>query len=192
MNLKFFGDSYDIVKQSLLRWLEPCGAWKAHPMFTPPVEPRRADEFERFLGVRLVSREVLDQRSDRKAFLKPAKCCQANLFLDPDTGLWPKSDGATPKHLMSVELAEIAKKRPDKLTLVFDQSFSRSLSRNQQIKEKLACLKKQGIHGVAYESHACFVLVSQSKDGLDNAVTTLLRKSRLPPERLVRAKEDGG
>ena len=94
---------------------------------------------------------------------------------------------------MGAELVEIAEKRPGKLTLVFDQSFSRGLSREQKIekiKEKLSCLEKQGVYGIAYESHACFVLVSQSQDVLDDAVATLLRKSRLPPDRLVRAQDE--
>ena len=211
----WFGDSYDIVKQSILRWLSSRGKWAAHPMFTESIDTGLADEFSEFLDVRLVSREVLDRRSDREAFLKPAKSCQANLFLDPDTGLRLPPSRPTPKHLMGAELVEIAKARPKKLTLVFDQSLSRSSPRNEQpnemppeahpdkpnpasdirreqIKKKLCWLAERGVHGVAYESHACFVLVSASRDALDRAERTLLKNSRLPPDRLVRAKEDGG
>ena len=189
---KWFGDSYDIVKQSLLRWLCSCGEWQAHPMFRKSVDPRRADEFERFLGVDLVSKEAISRRRDRDSFIDQAKKCQSHLFLDPDTGLRLKSDGATLKHVTTRELAEIAQARRNKLTLVFDQSIDRRRKVRAQLEDKLACLKQQGIHGVAYESHACFVLVSQSKDVLDNAVTTLRKKSGLPPDRLVQAKEDGG
>lgn len=32
MHVRYFGDSYDIVKQSLLRWLAPLGPWAAHPI----------------------------------------------------------------------------------------------------------------------------------------------------------------
>ena len=32
MNPRFLGDSYDIVKQSLLRWLAFDGVWATHPM----------------------------------------------------------------------------------------------------------------------------------------------------------------
>ena len=210
---KWFGDSYDIVKQSLLRWLCSCGEWQAHPMFTKSVDPRRADKFERFLGVDLVSKEAISGRRNRKNFVAQSKKCQSHLFLDPDTGL--RIGRATPKHVTGDELVEIAKARPKKLTLVFDQSFSRSSPRNEQpnerppeahpdkpnpasdirreqLKKKLCWLAEQGVHGVAYESHACFVLVSASRDALDRAERTLLRESRLPPDRLVRAKEDGG
>jgi hypothetical protein len=31
--MRYFGDSYDIVKQSLIRWLADFGQWSAHPMF---------------------------------------------------------------------------------------------------------------------------------------------------------------
>ena len=44
------------------------------------------------------------------------------------------------------------------------------------------------VFGVAYESHACFVLVSSNKEVLANAVRTLLKESRLPRDRLVRAR----
>ena len=80
---KWFGDSYDIVKQSILRWLSSCGEWQVHPMFTPPVDPRRAEDFERFLGVPLVSTKTLNEHSGRDAFLAPARSCAGHLFLDP-------------------------------------------------------------------------------------------------------------
>lgn len=186
---QFFGDSYDIVKQSLLRWLKPCGAWQAHPMFTVS-DPPRAAEFARLLGVPLLSTEAIGGKRGRETFRNQAKECQTHLFLDPDTGLRMPPGRATPKHVTTKELAEIAEARPDKLTLVFDQSLDRRLKVREHLEKKLACLKKQGIHGVAYESHACFVLVSASRDILDNAERTLLRESRLPPDRLVKAPNE--
>ena len=155
-------------------------------MFTPPVNPRRVDEFERLLGVDLVSKEAISGRRGRAKFMDQAKACQSHLFLDPDTGLRMPPGGATKRHVTAQELVCIAKERPDKLTLVFDQSLDRRRKAREEIKEKLSCLRKQGVHGVAYESHACFVLVSASRDVLDRAVATLLRESRLPPDRLVR------
>ena len=185
---KWFGDSYDIVKQSLLRWLAPCGAWKAHPMFTPPVDPRRAEDFARFLGVPLVSTKTLNEHSGRDAFLAPARSCVDHLFLDPDTGLRIGKSRATPQHLLGEELVAIAKARKDKLTLVFDQSLDRRRKVREEIKEKLSWLADEKVHGVAYESHACFILVSSDKQVLANAVRTLLKESRLPRDRLVPAR----
>ena len=37
MRMRFIGDSYYIVKQSLLHWMAYCGTWAVHPMFTEPV-----------------------------------------------------------------------------------------------------------------------------------------------------------
>lgn len=57
MHVRFLGDSFDIVKQSLLRWLAQCGPWSAHAMFTDEVtiaeaealspSPRRPPRFAR-------------------------------------------------------------------------------------------------------------------------------------------------
>jgi hypothetical protein len=41
MKLRYFGDSYDIVKKSMLAWLSPFGKWQTHPMFTEVVVPTR-------------------------------------------------------------------------------------------------------------------------------------------------------
>lgn len=51
MNLKHFGDSYDIVKKSLLQWLSRFGPWAAHPMFTHHVTSATAAAFSDFLGL---------------------------------------------------------------------------------------------------------------------------------------------
>lgn len=39
MKLQYFGDSYDIVKKSLICWLSEFGPWVTHPMFTEDVSP---------------------------------------------------------------------------------------------------------------------------------------------------------
>ena len=58
MNPKFLGDSYDIVKQSLLRWLADMGTWTTHPMFTEPISTEQANAFSRLLGTRLLSLDL--------------------------------------------------------------------------------------------------------------------------------------
>jgi hypothetical protein len=64
MKLHFFGDSYDIVKKSLIAWLSKFGMWSAHPILTEPVNPDHAASFSRFLGVDLISDEVLSPQTD--------------------------------------------------------------------------------------------------------------------------------
>lgn len=87
MRLDKFGDTYDVVKQSLLGWLAALGPWAAHPMFTEEVSGPEARAFATFLDVPLLSLHVLGIQTDRSAYFAPAKACGSHLFLDPDTGL---------------------------------------------------------------------------------------------------------
>lgn len=191
MKLEKFGDSYDVVKQSLLRWLSPCGPWLAHPMFTEPVHPSEAAAFSRFLGVPLVSTQVLDRVSDRDAYFSSAVSCAGHLFLDPNTGLRvpAASPADAPDFVNGTDLVAIARNRPDWLTLVFDQSIDRSHSPREQIEAKLSWLAERGVQGVTYQSHVCFVLVSASQPVLDKALETLARESCLPSSRFVTTRE---
>lgn len=187
MKLDKFGDSYDVVKQGLLRWLSPCGAWLAHPMFTEPVNSLDSSAFSRFLGVPLLSTEVLDRESDRDAYFFTAASCADHLFLDPDTGLKvPAASRAdAPAFVNGTELVALARGRPDKLTLVFDQSIDRRYPPRRQIEAKLSWLAERDVYGVTYESHACFVLVSATEAVLERALETLTTESRLPSARFV-------
>ena len=58
MRMRYFGDSYDIVKQSLLRWLRPLGEWSVHPMFTEPVSSADVSAYETLLSANVVSTPV--------------------------------------------------------------------------------------------------------------------------------------
>jgi hypothetical protein len=64
MNPKCLGDSYDIVKQSLLRWLAGVGTWTTHPMFTEPVSAEQAGIFSSLLGSDLLSHDTLTKVTD--------------------------------------------------------------------------------------------------------------------------------
>jgi hypothetical protein len=55
MRMHYFGDSYDIVKQSLLRSLRGPADWSAHPMFTEPVSGADVAAFQKLLAVKVVS-----------------------------------------------------------------------------------------------------------------------------------------
>lgn len=186
MHLKYYGDSYDIVKQSLLRWLSPFGRWMVHPMFTEAVTPDRALEFAKFLGVELLTSQVIDSSTDRETYFRGARLCPANLFLDPDTGLRPESIGGAkaPQYLFIQELMSITAARPTTLTLVFDQSLPRGNER-PALEQKLALMKARGLHGTAYTSHACFVMVSRDPSLIERAKQAVLDQSRLPLDRFL-------
>jgi hypothetical protein len=185
MHVRFLGDSFDIVKQSLLRWLAQCGPWSAHPMFTEEVTVDQADAFSHLLGVPLISREVLSRESDRAAYFAAARTCSTHLFLDPDTGLFLGRAGRRrkPRYLYADEIAAIAA-RPGALTLVFDQSFPHGGER-ACLEKKLSILAAEGLSGVAYVSHACFILVGQGCELVEGALQALLKQSHLPKERFV-------
>jgi hypothetical protein len=181
MNPQFLGDSYDIVKQSFLRWLDATGRWATHPMLTAPLSSEQAHHYGRLVGTPILSCEVLNIGVDRDAYLAPARDWPDHVFLDPDTGirLQPVGGKRAPKYLFGPELVAIAKERPGRLTLVFDQSVARGAER-QQLQDKLSNLAACGVHGVAYVSHACFVLVGMDHSAVAAALESLKRESGLP------------
>jgi hypothetical protein len=188
VKLSFFGDSYDIVKQSLLRWLAGAGRWSVHPMFTEPVSDADAEAFARLLGAPLISSDVLSRRASRDSYFASAVGCTDHLFLDPDTGLRLRVTNAAkaPSYLFFEELVQITQARPKALTLVFDQCLARGRER-EQLEAKLAACRSRGLHGLAYVSHACFILVGKDSDLSAAADEMLRRESRLPAYRLLRA-----
>jgi len=186
MNPKYLGDSYDIVKQSLLRWLSSIGPWITHPMFTELVSPKQADDFATLLGTRLLSQDLLTNTVDRVAYLAPVCECHEHVFLDPDTGirLKPTRGQKAPAYVFATELIQIAGVCPDKLLLVFDQSLPRGAER-QKMQEKLQFFQIQGVYAFAYVSHACFVLLGRNKSIVGEAFNMVLRESRLPRKRFL-------
>jgi hypothetical protein len=185
MNLKHFGDSYDIVKKSLLEWLAEFGPWAAHPMFTHPISVSEAEAFSRFLGVPLVSTDVLNRACDRAHYFASCRLYHS-LFLDPDTGIRLKTvkTKQTPAFLFGEDLINLATARPNALTLTFDQSLARGRERDE-IRVKLAHFAAHGISGFAYVSHASFIVLGRSAVLVQQAHHGVLKKSALPANRIV-------
>jgi len=186
MNPRYLGDSYDIVKQSLLMWLANVGTWTTHPMFTESVSTEQADAFSRLLGTRLLSCDALTHGTDRDAYLAPARDCNDHVFLDPDTGirLKPTRGVTAPRYLFGTELLAIADAGPERLILVFDQSLARG-DEAKQLESKLNSFANWGVLGIAYVSHACFVLMGKNRSVLESAFETLKKESRLPESRFL-------
>ncbi|MGO9019662.1 MAG: hypothetical protein ACLQVJ_15070 [Syntrophobacteraceae bacterium] len=186
MKLRFFGDSYDIVKQCMLQWLRSFGEWTVHPMFTEPVSGVDAEAFSRFLSARLVSLDILSTGTDRSTYLASARKCMSHLFLDPDTGIrMVKTNGSKgPSYVFGPELVEIATNRPKLLTLVFDQSLARGKER-EQLNDKLSTLASDGVHGFAYISHACFILLGCDNKLIGRSLDAIKSASRLPTDRFI-------
>lgn len=190
--MKHFGDSYDIVKKSLLNWLAEVGPWVAHPMFTHVVCPKEAKEFEIFLGAPLLSCEHLHSKSDRKLFFQMCQEDSRHGFLDPDTGLKISPGSAGVHHVASSELRDIAQARPNYLIMVFDQSLNRSKKDppERQIARKLAHFSEHGIYGFAYLSHAAFLVVGCRRALVERAFRVVVRKLRLPQKVFVLSTDE--
>lgn len=188
MNKKHFGDSYDIVKKTLLSWLSQFGPWAAHPMFTDRWSETEAEDFSRLIGVPLISTRKLTADCNRHQYLA---CCfdyQGSLFLDPDTGVRMKGIGHLPCYLYASELIDLTKSHSNFLTLTFDQSLARG-SEKEQVREKLKHFGSQGLHGFAYVSHASFVVLGCAADLVKQAREHVLRQSGLPVNRVVASQD---
>ena len=185
-----FGDSYDIVKQAMLRWLIPLGTWAAHPMFAKDYRrshPMFAAEFRRFLGVPVLTEDPIPDKPQRAVYFDKSLCAftQDHLFVDPDIGLAMPDSKLTKKHLAAQELCRIAHGRPCKLTLVYDQSFSHmsEKARRRKTNCKQAWLQQHGLYSITYFSHTNFLLTSTDEQIISVAKRTL--SARLPANRLV-------
>ncbi len=187
MDLKHFGDSYDIVKQSLLRWLQVFGEWSVHPMFTETVSQADCDAFERFLEAKVTCSEVLQRSTNRLAYFACAER-SGHLFLDPTTGLClnrPRKNIAN--YVLRDDLLVLTRERPSSLTAIFDQSLAHGKddSRRQALEQKLLCLAEAGLPGFAYLSHACIIFTAKDSDLLHRARRHLITESKVPEWRFL-------
>lgn len=184
MRMQFFGDSYDVVKRFLLCSVAPGAEWVAFPMFTDDATADDVRALESFLGVRVVAPTPLSGTTDR-AQLFSALADHRNVFLDPDTGIkLERTNGVdSVKYVFASELIALCKESPERLLLVFDQSVPRG-GEEAAIEKKLAHFRTVGIHGFAYLSHACFVVLSATKSHCETAKNNLLTCG-LPNSRLL-------
>lgn len=181
------GDSYDIVKQSLLHWLRPHGKWSVLPMFTDDlVTAEGISAFERMLDAKVVSKERVTLDTDRPGYFARGKAC-GDLFVDPNTGLRLKEtrEVRRPEYIFASELVELVRSRPTSaLTVVFDQSVPRG-SERLHIDGKLRVLRHEGVHGFAYQSHACFIIAGGDHKMIAEERKRVIDASKLPEQRFL-------
>ncbi len=191
MRMRYFGDSYDIVKQSFLRWLRPFGEWSIHPMFTEGVSAADVSGFEQFIGGKVVSTEVLTRNTDRPAYFSCACSC-GNLFLDPDTGIRLKETRGVRarEYLFASELVRITERRSANLTVVFDQSVGRG-SEHVHLEAKLRHLLQKQMFAFGYRAQACFVILGRDHALVESARNHIIKESKLPENRFVRVLDNG-
>ena len=207
MRPEMFGDSYDFLKKTLIQTL--AEGWMTHPMYFD-TEPQQGfvQAHAQYLGVGLANGD----RNRRDAVEQVGMECRHHLLLDPDTGVWARQrqrqpNGGWNKHLRVREVARIASApgRENLLTLVFDQSYTRTKhdERYQLVLNKLADLQDhheqcQGqprcrgpLHGAAYVTHAVFIWVSLNGDLVEGAKRQMLERTQLPKWRVVTTADIG-
>ena len=181
MHPDFLGDSYDLVKRTLLVLLGQFGEWQIHPMFRFAFDPLFIDAYEALVGAGTLTHAPIPFGEQRHAHLHLADAV-TNVLFDPDTGIKVAGQRTT-RHLMLDELVELAQARPTSLTLVFDQSLSRG-GEEDALLAKLGLLQGHGLRALGYFSHACFVLTSPQPNLVENARQQLLAAG-VPEERLL-------
>jgi len=183
VRIEFFGDSYDVVKRFLLATLDADGMWAAFPMFTH--EPTRAElvAFESFVGVRVL--DPLALPAPRVGYFGAAGN-STRLLLDPDTGVRLDRFGgkASASYVFADEVVDLSHALPGRMTVVFDQSYSRAEPQETQLRRKLVHLSAAGVTGFAYLSHASFLVLSSEPEVLCQA-RQRLTEAHLPETRLV-------
>ena len=198
MHPRFFGESRDITKRQIMRWLAPTNEpWAAHPMWfdqrpNPPCDRAFLDRYAAALRVHIVDGESPDEN----AFLQATVTCRDHLLLDPDTGLGDKSncDRKNRDHVTHVTFDQFirivkSKKRQDKLTLVYDQGYSRTLDVCEATRTKLNCLRQSSVHAIAYMAEpkwgVCFIWASKDCDVITQTTQRMQAKSRFPYCRFI-------
>ena len=180
MEREKLGDSYDVVKRTLLAWLRPFGEWGVHPMFTDGVS---VADYERMIGARVIYSDVIGHDGRVSA----TRSFNENLFLDPDTGLTHERT-RDPRKVSVDEFRDIAFRAPAFLTVIFDHGFSRSATasqRRQAMLAKLERLRNANVHAFAYCSHACFIIAGIDRTLVERARSRALVESGLPESRFL-------
>ena len=186
MRMDFFGDSYDIVKKFLMQSIEPNSEWITLPMFTHEVSSKDIKSIEQFLHVRVISKINFATTIDRDKYFADSGN-HRNIFIDPDIGISINKHYGKKSinYIFGSELVSLCEQNPKTRLLVFDQSIQRGNvdQVNQSVERKLTYFREQNISCFAYESHACFIILSQSsgvcKQAYDNLLNTNLPSSRL-------------
>lgn len=169
MNPKWFGDSYDIVKKFFVDTLKDIG-YEVYidPMFTGNWNEKE-QHFINFIGAKL-----------NDGFEIPAR--KSAILVDPDTGIKEK---ASSKHVNFNTIIQNLDKY--EIVFLFDQSFSRSKSSEEQMQKKLSTLNKLGGNGFYYDSHTKFLFASKNLNAI-NAIRERPLQIGIPRTRLITRK----
>ena len=193
MHPKFFGESRDITKRQLMRWLAPDERWAAHPMWfhrerpQPPEDGGFLNDYAAALDVDIVNGECRDPNT----LLGAAATCKQHILLDPDTGLGDAQIREHVKHVTFDQFIRIVEhqSRQDKLTLIYDQALDRFNFSVHDVMVKLRRLRESQLHAVAYvlerQLTTCFIWASTNAEVVADATHRMQAESRFPYRRFV-------
>lgn len=193
MNPGSFGESRDITKRQLMKWLAPGEPWKAHPMWfhrDRPQPPEDADFLSKY-ATALDADIVEVENRDPGRLLAACEPCQRHLLLDPDTGLGDARVREHVKHVTFKQFIEILEhpNRRAKLTLIYDQAYDRFNFGPHDVIVKLRRLRRADVRAVAYvlerQLATCFIWASMDEDVITDATHRVQAQSRFPSRKFL-------
>ncbi len=199
MHQSDFGEARDMAKRRVMEWLVcPNVRWAAHPMWygDREAEPQIADFLDCYptaLGVDIVDG---GDSANPDELLDAVIECRNHLFLDPDIGLGPRTGENHLTHVSYEQFIQVvlAPARHDKLTLVYDQGYSRGQNKAAFIcavrrKVNLLHQMNNGVHAAGYlvepSLKLCFIWASASSDAVTRATRRMRNGSRFPSWRFL-------
>jgi len=174
MHRDYFGDSYDYLKRFLLGLAPEKSRRIALPMLpenqgsqeflasyakflnaeVPPCAIAAVPKFERQDWVKNIQNWIQESGNSR-----------VWLLVDTCTGLCLGTTGGSKKHFLMDDFVQLVKFSEVSVAICYDQAFRRA-DREKRIKEahkKLSELRKKGVWGLYYMSHASFLIASEHK-----------------------------
>ncbi len=185
MHVGHLGDTNDLAKRPLMEILAPIDEWVVVPMFEGTWLDEDIQRYRRIVGAELSNTGILLAANRAEALSTDAH--DRHVFFDPTTGvsLPIAANPLTSKHISVTELAEEALRRPQRLTISYDQSHNRKMPLEVERAMKLAELANAGVAGFVYVAQAPYLIVSPSQELVDLVRENLLAAG-IPDWRLFR------
>ena len=197
MHQRFFGESRDIAKRQIMKWLAPNVRWSAHPMWygnrkAKPHVPNFLNCYAAAIDVAIVDG---GDSANPDALLEATLGCREHLFLDPDTGLGERIRRRYRTHMDYDHFIQIVRAplRRGMLTLIYDEGNAKGGkmdSFTQAIQRKVDRLhRNKDVHAVGYLAElalkVCFIWASTNCEVVTDATRNLQYASGFPDWRFV-------
>lgn len=185
MNVVHLGDTNDLAKRPLMEILAPIEEWVVVPMFEGGWPEEDIQRYRRIVSAQLSNMDVL-VAANRTEVLS-TKRHDRHAFFDPTTGvsLPTAANPFTPKLICVTELAAEALRRPNRLTISYDQSRNRKMPLQVEREMKLSFLSEEGVAGFIYVAQAPYLIASPDNRLVDLTQDNLV-DAGIPESRIFR------